>query len=108
MSDLPTSPALLPAIHVLFQLGEPTRLAIVRALARGERLSVVDLAKIADRPADQVAKHLKRLRDVGILVASTRADDTRQKDHEIPAVYRVLDANGQPQLDFGSVVLRLV
>ncbi len=102
---LPAPP--LPAASVFFALDDPTRWQMVRALAGGARMSIVELAKIAGTPPDQAAKHLARLRDAGVLVRTRREADTRQWDHEIPAAYRQADAAGRLALDFGSVLLRL-
>lgn len=59
---------LTPAVALFRSLGEPTRLAIVHELARGER-RVVDLTRTLALAQSTISSHLSCLADCG-LVAS--------------------------------------
>src|SRR2546422_410014 len=66
-------------------LSEPMRWDILGALATGRALSVSDIAAQIRRDPDLVSKHLRVLRDVGVVVVErdTGADGRRQM-YEVP------------------------
>ena len=57
---------LSPAVALFRSLGDPTRLAIVSRLARGEA-RVVDLTRLLGLAQSTVSKHLACLRDCGLV-----------------------------------------
>ena len=68
------SKSLLEARAEVFKaLGHPSRLAIVDALADGERC-VCDLNQIVDADMSTVSRHLAVLRNVGILSSDKRGN----------------------------------
>lgn len=62
---------LRPAVALFRSLADPTRLAIVRRLARGEA-RVVDLMEELEMPQSSVSTHLACLRDCRLVIG--RAD----------------------------------
>lgn len=62
---------LRPAVALFRSLADPTRLAIVRRLARGEA-RVVDLMEELEMPQSTVSTHLACLRDCRLVIG--RAD----------------------------------
>lgn len=104
----PAAPPSLDPLAVLTALAEPSRLTIVRTLAAGGARSITELAAVAGRPADQVSKHIGRLRDAGVIVRAPGRADGREQLHELPPAFRVTDpATGRPALDFGGLLLRV-
>jgi DNA-binding transcriptional ArsR family regulator len=51
-------------------LGDPTRLALARALADSPELCVCDLSWVVERPQNLVSHHMKILRAAGLVDAS--------------------------------------
>ncbi len=64
--DLDCLPDLSPAVALFRSLGDPTRLAIVHELARGER-RVVDLTRALGLAQSTVSAHLSCLADCGLV-----------------------------------------
>lgn len=60
------TPGLAPAVALFRSLGDPTRLAILQRLARGEA-RVVDLTGELGLAQSTVSKHLACLRDCGLI-----------------------------------------
>src|SRR5438093_193752 len=84
-------------------LSEPLRWDILGALARGRALSVSDLAAQLGRDPDLVSKHLRVLRDVGVVVAERDAEnDSRRQLYEVPGEF--VTAPGT--VDLGFCMLR--
>jgi DNA-binding transcriptional ArsR family regulator len=84
-------------------LGDATRYGIVGLLVKQGRLSVSQLMEALDKPQDTVSKHLRVLRELGVVEA--RQDDTvdaRRQLYAIVEKYRVADG----VLDFGFCLLR--
>jgi len=81
MSSAPTRELLARIADRLKALADPTRLAILHALERGER-NVSDLLEEIGGSQANLSKHLARMRHAGILAA--RRDGTN-------AYYRVID-----------------
>jgi DNA-binding transcriptional ArsR family regulator len=71
-------------------LGDPTRLHIVDVLGRGPR-SVTELCREVGSPQPTVSRHLRVLREGGVVVATRRGNSVtyRLKDHH---VLKVVDA----------------
>lgn len=81
-------------------LGSRHRLGILRELARSESgLIIVELAERLRMPRSNVAKHLKVLRDQGLVVAN------RAKMHRIPPERLV--SREEAVIDYGTCLLRL-
>lgn len=66
---LPTRDAMEAAADRARAIGDPTRLAMVAALADAEELCVCDLAWVVDRPQNLVSHHLRALRHAGLVSA---------------------------------------
>ena len=66
---LPTRDAMEVAAARARAMGDPTRLAIVAALADADELCVCDLAWVVDRPQNLVSHHLRALRHAGLVSA---------------------------------------
>ncbi len=110
VAALPAAPdaaALLNPLKVLGAASDPARFGILRELAGGQALSVIELAARLGRTPDLISKHLKVLREARMLMAVASPDgDGRKQFHEVPAPFRVRDASGRKALDFGTVMIR--
>lgn len=95
------SAALTPALPfgaTVKAIGDPLRLRILRELASGDRLMVVEIAGRLRVPANLVSKHLAMLRRVGLV-------DTRQRLYFTPRHF-IADEDRRT-LDLGFCVLKL-
>lgn len=95
--EVPSAPT-LPFSRLAKALGEPLRWAILRELASGDRLMVVEIAKRVGKPADTVSKHLAVLRKTGLAVV-------KQRLYSMPPEW-IADPERRV-LDLGYCVLRL-
>ncbi len=103
----PDASVLLDPLKVLGAAGDPARFGILRELAGGQALSVMELAARLKRTPDLISKHLKVLREARMLITAASPDgDGRKQFHEVPAPFRSRDAAGRPVLDFGTVLIR--
>ena len=95
--------AVLPPISLKIAasvLGSRHRLKMLRELALSESgLIIVELAERLKMPRTNVAKHLKVLRDQGLVVAN------RAKMHRIPPERLV--SREEAVIDYGTCLLRL-
>jgi DNA-binding transcriptional ArsR family regulator len=99
---MPTTKPLLEARAEVFKaLGHPSRLAIVDALAAGERC-VCDLNELIDADLSTVSRHLAVLRNAGILSSEKRGNQVFYR-LECPCitsfygcVESVINGTGQP------------
>lgn len=97
-SSSPTEPT--PSLDLLLPLiGDKTRWRILRELAAGEPLMVIEIAGRIGASPSLVSKHLGRLRRAGLVVVG------RAGLYRIPEPYLVNAA--ERIVDFGRVVLRL-
>jgi DNA-binding transcriptional ArsR family regulator len=94
-------PVLKARAEVFKALGHPSRLAIVDALAAGERC-VCDLNELIDADLSTVSRHLAVLRNVGILSSEKRGNQVFYR-LECPCitsfygcVESVINGTGQP------------
>ena len=94
----PSSDPTLPFGPLTMALGEPIRWAILRELASGDRLMVVEIARRVGKPADTVSKHLAVLRKVGLALV-------KQRLYSMPPEF--LADPEKRVLDLGYCVLRL-
>jgi DNA-binding transcriptional ArsR family regulator len=97
--------ALLPLdpIPLLAAAGDPVRWSILRELAAGPPLIVLELARRLGKSADLISKHLRVLRDCGaVIVGTPPGEDGRKSFYEVPAAYRPAPR----VLDYRSCVLR--
>ena len=74
------------------------RWAILRELATGDALMVVEIAQKIGKPATLISKHLAVLRNAGMVAI-------KQRLHYIPPQY--LPEPGKRVVDFGHCLLRL-
>ena len=99
MEPSPTTAPLLPLPTQCLLLGDPTRVAILRELCKGEPLPVSELAKRLTRQPTAISKHLTLLRTTGVAVQG------------FGRLYRIAPAfqppPGSPILDLGDLTLRL-
>lgn len=70
-ASLPDAPALTAAARLGRALADPTRLAVVAALAQGDELCVCDMAWVVGHAQNLASHHLRQLRTAG-LVSSRR------------------------------------
>ena len=92
---------------LLWAVGDPARWAVLRELAGGKSLSVLELASVMGRSADLASKHLKHLREAGAVVLADAPDGDRRKQHfVVPERFRRADESGRPMIDYGVCVLR--
>ena len=92
---------------LLQAVSEPVRWAVLRDLASGQALTVAELAARQGRWPDLMSKHLRVLRDAGVVVVVPAPDgDARKQCQSVPATFRRLDEAGKPMLDFGVCALR--
>jgi DNA-binding transcriptional ArsR family regulator len=61
-----------PEIRLLSALADPTRLAIVRQLARGTETCACDLTDCCDVGQPTVSHHLRVLREAGVVTSERR------------------------------------
>ncbi len=102
MSDVVSKDAgqdLLALAPLLGAIGDSSRWAILSALSDGQPRMVVELANLLDRSQDSVSKHLKVLKNAGVVVTGQAGM------YRIPA--RFFPEPGKPLLDFGFLTLRL-
>ncbi|MGY8643812.1 MAG: ArsR/SmtB family transcription factor [Verrucomicrobiales bacterium] len=99
-ADAPSSAAVptLPFTLLAKALGEPLRWAILRELASGERLMVIEIAARTGKSSDLVSKHLAVLRKVGLA-------EKKQRLYSMPPEF--IDNPERRELDLGYCVLRL-
>ena len=93
--------------ELLAAAGDPARWGILRELAGGEVLSVQELAARVSRSHNQTSKHLTLLRSAGAVVAvELPGSDGRKQFHAIAETFRRVGADGKPEIDYGTCVLR--
>ncbi len=93
--------------ELLAAAGDSARWGILRELAGGEALSVQELAARVARSHNQTSKHLSLLRSVGAVVAvELPGMDGRKQFHAIAEAFRRVGADGKPEIDYGTCVLR--
>jgi len=80
-------------------ISHSARWKILRALCAGEGMTVTQLADDLGLSVDMSSKHLKVLKDAGLV------ERKRNRLYALNAVYQ--PAPGEPLLDFGHCVLRL-
>ena len=104
VSSTPATPvaAALDPVTVFAMLGSELRWQMVRRLAGGEARSASDLAAELGRDFDGVSKHLRLMREAGVL-ASQPGADRRHTHYFIPAEFR----REAGFLDFGVCRVRV-
>ena len=94
-------------VKLLAAIADPVRWAVMRELAGGESLSVLELAGRLRKDSNLVSKHLRWLREAGaVAVVAVPGADGRKSSHAVPAAFLRKDANGKPEIDYGVCVLR--
>jgi len=94
-------------VKLLAAIADPVRWAVLRELAGGESLSVLELAGRLVKDSNLVSKHLRWLREAGaVAVVTVPGVDGRKSSHAVQAVFLRKDANGKPEIDYGVCVLR--
>ena len=100
-------PPVSDPVKLLVAIADPVRWAVLRELAGGESLSVLELAGRLRKDSNLVSKHLRWLREAGaVAVVAVPGADGRKSSHAVPAVFLRKDANGKPEIDYGVCVLR--
>ena len=103
----PEATMLLEPLKILAACADPVRLGLLGELAKGDPLSVNDLAARLKRSPDVISKHLRVLHLARVLVTVASPDgDGRKQFQQIPAPLRIRDAASRNALDFGALVLR--
>lgn len=95
---LSSKPA-IPLESLLSAISSPTRWAILRELASGDQVAVVELAERLGETATGISKHMAVLRDAGVVNLG------RNRLYSLPAAF--LFDKDQRIVDFGWCVLRL-
>ena len=110
MAVVPPTPKAAPVdpLLVLKAVADPVRLRVLRALAGGEVLSLIGMAKQLKVHPDTMGKHVKVMRRAGLIRRVKQEDgDGRSKYFYIGSECRPASLDGRRTLDFGSCVLRL-
>ncbi|GAA3677251.1 metalloregulator ArsR/SmtB family transcription factor [Lentzea roselyniae] len=68
-AGLPPLPEVEPAALAARALGDPTRLRIAAALAKGDELCVCDMAWVVGQAQNLVSHHLRQLKAAGLVVS---------------------------------------
>ena len=89
----------VPLANVLSAISSPTRWAILRELATGDQMAVVELAELLRETPTGISKHMAVLRDAGVVNLG------RNRLYSLPAGC-ILDKEHRI-VDFGWCVLRL-
>ena len=84
---------------LLTAISHSGRWRMLRALCAGEAMSVTELAEAIGCSVDMSSKHLKVLKNAGLI------ERKRNRLYTLTAAYQL--APGEPLLDFGHCVLRL-
>ena len=106
-SQFVPAPAVSNPVKLLIAIADPVRWAVLRELAGGESLSVLELAGRLRKDSNLVSKHLRWLREAGaVAVVTLPGVDGRKSSHAVPAAFLRKDANGKPEIDYGVCVLR--
>lgn len=101
-STAPAATSGLDPLTVLTAIAEPVRWSIIHLLASGRALSGTDIAAELGRSPDAVNKHLRVLREAGVLLCQPGAD-RRYYAYQLPATVRA----NRGILDFGICTLRV-
>ncbi len=100
-------PSVPDAEKLMWALGDPLRWKIIRELADGSAMTVLDLARRLKRDANLVSKHMRPLRLSGAVTIREIAGEDRRKSHyEVPAWTREGVAPGVKLVDYGCCLLR--
>lgn len=84
---------------LLTAISHSSRWRILRALCAGEGMTVTELAEDLGISVDMSSKHLKVLKDAGLI------ERKRNRLYRLTPAFQL--APGEPLLDFGHCVLRL-
>ena len=94
-------------VKLLAAIADPIRWAVLRELAGGESLSVLDLAGRLRQTPNLVSKHLRWLREAGaVAVVAVPGGDARKSNHLVPEKFRRKGTTGKPEIDYGLCALR--
>jgi hypothetical protein len=78
----------IPPMELFKVLGNPLRWEIMLLFADGRTMSATDAAPALKRPFDVVLKHLRILRDAGLLICQTSSQDARFLLYYMPEQWR--------------------
>lgn len=94
-------------VRLLEAIADPVRYEALRTLATGLYLTPLDLSKKVQVSHDNMAKHMRLLKDRGAvqLVRPENADG-RAQYYQIPQRFRQTTETGRPLLDYGVCVIR--
>lgn len=100
-------PSVPDAQKLMWALGDPLRWKVIRELADGSALTVLDLARRLKRDANLVSKHMRPLRESGaVTIREVPGEDRRKSHYEVPAWTREGAAPGVKLVDYGCCLLR--
>ena len=94
-------------VKLLIAIADPIRWAVLRELAAGQPLSVLQLAARVRHSDNLVSKHLHWLREAGAVVGlPLPGTDQRISHYGVPPEYLRQNAAGKTEIDYGVCVLR--
>lgn len=114
MSDVSLNPAVVPssapviaavpdAFKIVAALGDPSRWQMLQLLASGEALAVGDIAARLGQGVASASKHLRVLREAGVVACKDGAEDRRRTLFYIPSAFRTVPG----LVDFGGCLFRV-
>lgn len=92
----------LDPVAVFAALASELRWAVLQMLATGQRLTASDVAAAFRREFDGVSKHMRVMRDAGV-VSCEAGEDRRQAVYFIPAIFRATPG----VIDYGVCQVRV-
>ena len=90
--------------EMLAVIGEINRLKILASLHPDRRLSIQGMARHAEGNPDVISRHVKKLREAGLLEwVAIQDEDLRICHHRLKPGSAETDAEGKRWIDFGKV-----
>ena len=105
VADKKPAPVVIPDLNpdaVFAALANPTRVTMLMMLAEGQALAAAQFTTRLGGNFDTLSKHLRIMRDSGIVASRPGENDNRLACYFIPDRYRTTPG----QIDYGCCVLR--